>query len=114
MPHARPAVILLVAMILVCIATALRGQTYADSRTCAGCHREIAASYARTGMARSFFTPAASNTIENYRGEYYHALSDSHYTMSVRDGAYFQRRWQLDLGGKEMNVEELKIDYVMG
>ena len=34
--------------------------------------------------------------------------------MSVRDGRYFQRRWQLDASGNQMNVEELSIDYVMG
>ena len=28
---------------------------YVDSKVCAQCHREIAADYARTGMARSFF-----------------------------------------------------------
>jgi hypothetical protein len=89
---------------------------YVDSKICATCHREIAANYATTGMARSFFKPAAATAIENFRKspEYYHALSDSHYSMTIRDGQYFQRRWQLDGGGKEINVEELKIDYVMG
>jgi len=93
---------------------------YVDSKVCATCHRDIAADYARTGMGRSFFIPGAipgpANTVENYAKtpEYYHALSDSHYSMTVRNGQYFQRRWQLDGSGKEINVEELKIDYVMG
>ena len=88
----------------------------ADSKTCATCHREIAADYARTGMARSFFIPGSANTIEDYSKtpEYYHALSDSHYAMTIRNGRYFERRWQLDGGGKEINSEELSIDYVMG
>ena len=43
------------------------GGGFADSRLCAGCHRDIAANYARTGMGRSFFTPGAANTIEDYR-----------------------------------------------
>ncbi|HLK67713.1 MAG TPA: tetratricopeptide repeat protein [Bryobacteraceae bacterium] len=90
--------------------------TYADPKVCAQCHREIAAEYARTGMGRSFFTPSAANTIEDYAKtpEYDHALSDSHYSMRVRDGRYFQRRWQLDGRGNQINVEDLKIDYVMG
>ena len=46
--------------------------------------------------------------------EFYHALSDTHYAMTVRDGAYYQRRWQIGFGGKHVNVEELKIDYVLG
>ena len=66
-------------------------------------------------MARSFFVPANSRTIEDYsKREYYHALSDSHYAMTVRDGHYFQRRWQTDAAGREINVEEVRIDYVMG
>ncbi len=89
---------------------------YVDSKICSTCHRDIAANYARTGMARSFFIPASTNTLEDYRKtpEYYHALSDSHYAMSVRNGQYFQRRWQLDANSKEINAEELKIDYIMG
>jgi predicted CXXCH cytochrome family protein len=67
-------------------------------------------------MARSFFKPASANTIEDYgkTPEYYHAPSDSHYAMTNKGGRYFQRRWQLDAAGKEMNIEELSIDYVMG
>ncbi len=88
---------------------------YVDSKICATCHREIAANYAQTGMARSFFRPGSTNRVEDYaEAEHYHALSDSHYAMTIRDGQYFQRRWQLDASGKEMNAEEVKIDYVMG
>lgn len=92
------------------------GNRYVDSKICATCHKDIAASYARTGMGRSFFIPGTVNTIEDYAKtpEYYHALSDSYYAMTIRNGQYFQRRWQLDAGGKEINTEELKIDYVMG
>ena len=89
---------------------------YVDSRVCANCHREVAADYARTGMGQSFFNPGYSNRLEDYvkTPEYYHRLSDSHYAMTVRNGHYFQRRWQLDAAGREINSEELSIDYVMG
>jgi tetratricopeptide (TPR) repeat protein len=89
---------------------------YVDSKICAACHRDIAANYARTGMARSFFKPATANTIEEYAKtpDYYHVLSDSHYAMTIQNGQYFQRRWQLDAADKEINSEELRIDYVMG
>jgi tetratricopeptide (TPR) repeat protein len=94
----------------------LPGNGYIDSKICAKCHRDIAANYARTGMGRSFFIPGAASTIEDYAKtpEYYHVLSDSHYAMTIRNGQYFQGRWQLDGSGKEINAEELKIDYVMG
>ena len=41
----------------------LPGNGYIDSKVCATCHRDIAANYARTGMGRSFYKPAAVNTI---------------------------------------------------
>jgi Tfp pilus assembly protein PilF len=99
-----------------CVAAQANPDGYTDSKSCALCHREIAENYARTGMARSFFIPGAANTIENYAKtpEYDHALSGSRYAMTIRNGQYFERRWQLDAGGKEINAEEVKIDYVMG
>src|SRR5438309_1601300 len=95
---------------------ALLAQTpLVNSKTCATCHREIAENYARTGMAKAFFAPTAATTVEDYQTpNYYHALSDSYYSMAVRNGEYFQRRWQLDAAGAQINAEELKIDYVMG
>ena len=67
-------------------------------------------------MGRSFFRPAPENALEDYtdRNEFYHAASDTHFAMVRRDGAFYQRRWQIGFGGRETNVEELKIDYVMG
>ncbi len=67
-------------------------------------------------MGRSFFRPAPANTLEDYTGknEFYHPLSDTHYSMVVRDGAYYQRRWQIGFDGSPTNVEESKIDYVLG
>ena len=34
--------------------------------------------------------------------------------MIVRGVDYYQRRWQIGFDGKETNVEEMKIDYVIG
>lgn len=67
-------------------------------------------------MGRSFFRPSASNQVEAYTGsnQFYHALSATHYAMEQRGGAYSQRRWQSGFDGKETNVEELTIDYVLG
>jgi tetratricopeptide (TPR) repeat protein len=89
---------------------------YVDSRLCAHCHRQVYENYRQTGMAKSLFKPAPANTIEDYKENthFYHSLSDTHYSMIFRDQAYYQRRWQIDSDGKETNVEELKIDYVMG
>lgn len=89
---------------------------YVDPHVCATCHSQIYASYRETGMGRSLFKPAPSNTVEDYKLKhtYYQTLSDTHYSMIARDGGYFQRRWQIGLDGQETNVEEMKIDYVVG
>lgn len=45
---------------------------------------------------------------------YFHAPSASFFTMLERGGEFFQRRHQLDAAGKEINVMEKRVDYVMG
>jgi hypothetical protein len=66
-------------------------------------------------MGRSLSRPAPTNIIEDKRNpEFLHSLSDTHYSTIARAGEYYQRRWQLGFDGKETNVEELKIDYVIG
>lgn len=89
---------------------------YVDSGLCAGCHQKIAEDYAKTGMGRSFFRPAAQNQLEDYSkaADVFHADSDTHFAMLSRNGQLLQRRWQTGPGGAEINVEEMKIDYVMG
>jgi len=95
---------------------AVPGNQYVDARICATCHRRIDQTYRQTGMGRSLYRPAPANTIEDYQNnrEFVHTLSDTHYSMSVRGGAYYQRRWQTGFDGKETNVEEMKIDYAIG
>jgi len=89
---------------------------YVDSSLCAGCHRNIYEAYQRTAMARSFYRPERGNPAEDYRvnNSYYHAASDTHFTMLERDGKYYQRRYQIGFQGKETNVDEKEIDFVMG
>ena len=95
---------------------AVPGNEYADARICAKCHAKIDATYRKTGMGRSLYKPAPANTIEDYANnhQFLHQLSDTHYSMTVRGGVYYQRRWQIGYDGKETNVEEMKIDYVIG
>jgi predicted CXXCH cytochrome family protein len=92
------------------------GNEYVDSRTCAKCHQRIDETYRRTGMGRSLYKPSPANTVEDYEKnhEFLHQLSGTHYSMSIRGGVYYQRRWQIGFDGKETNVEEMKIDAVIG
>ena len=89
---------------------------YASSPECAPCHAKIYDSYRQTGMARSFYRPRPENTVEDYRrnNHYYHQLSETHFTMIERNGKYYQRRHQIGFDGKETNVDEKEIDFVMG
>ncbi len=83
---------------------------YADARSCATCHSKIAEGYARTAMAQSFSRPSNVGAVKDY----YHAPSDTHFAMFERGGRYYQRRWQAGPDGKETNIEEKQIDFVMG
>jgi predicted CXXCH cytochrome family protein len=84
---------------------------YVDRAVCAGCHPKVWATYRLTGMARSFYRPAA----ENFKSaDYYHKPSDSHFSMLERDGRFYQGRYQIGFDGKETNRIEKQIDYVIG
>jgi tetratricopeptide (TPR) repeat protein len=91
-------------------------QRFADPASCLQCHAEAAAGYARTGMAHAFYTPHAGQILAKDPGanSFYHAESDTFYSMVSHDDAVFQRRWQKGFDGAPDNVEELKVDYVMG
>jgi predicted CXXCH cytochrome family protein len=101
-------------VLALAMAAGLRGAPeYVDAKVCATCHREIAQSYALTGMGRSFARVTAA-TVTGSPKDYWHDRSDTHYTVVERGGEWFQRRWQIGFGGAATNVEELRIDYVMG
>jgi hypothetical protein len=110
------ALFLTVAAIFALAPQAPPANHYIDSHACAACHSRIYESYRRTSMGQSLFAPTAANTVEDYKDKhtFYHATSDTHYSMIVRDGAYYQRRWQSGFDGSDTNIEEMKIDYVIG
>ena len=70
---------------------------YIDSAQCAACHQEIAQSYSRTGMGRSFAAATGEAVQEAFDDAkpYYHAASDRYYSMYERGGEYFIRRHQI-------------------
>jgi predicted CXXCH cytochrome family protein len=101
-------------LVLSLLAGAILGFAQSDrSRVCAGCHKEIWDTYRQTAMGRSFARPSAQNTPVPMDA-FYHAPSESYFTMFLRGGEYFLRRHQLDSGGREINVMEKRVDYVMG
>jgi tetratricopeptide (TPR) repeat protein len=62
-------------------------------------------------MGQSFYRPSPRNTSP---ATYHHKASDSYFTVLERDGKFYQRRHQIDPGGRELNVFEKRIDFVMG
>ncbi len=91
-------------------------QSYANPKLCAGCHPAIAKTYRQNGMSRSFSAPKPEILIEDFtkNNTYYHAASDTHYAMLRRGDRIFQRRYQLGFGGKETDVDEKEVDYIIG
>jgi predicted CXXCH cytochrome family protein len=67
-------------------------------------------------MARSFYRMSPRTAVENFQSgsPYYHEPSDSYFSMVERGGNFYQRRWQLGFDGKETNVEEKQVDFVLG
>jgi tetratricopeptide (TPR) repeat protein len=97
--------------------TAASSVGYADASSCAVCHAEIARTYALTGMARSFakLSRAATNLADfSNQNRLHHAASGRHYTMSERDGRFFQRRHEIGFDGSESSILELEAHYVVG
>jgi Flp pilus assembly protein TadD len=65
-------------------------------------------------MGRSFSSPTPANTLANWSRPFYHAPSASYFTMHQRGGKLFQRRHQLGPDGRETNIVEKQIDFVLG
>jgi len=67
-------------------------------------------------MAHAFYRPKANDTVASPASsrQFYHAASGTYYSMTEREGKYYQRRWQLGFDGQSENIEELQINYVMG
>jgi len=87
---------------------------YANPKLCASCHPAIAKTWRQNGMGRSFSPPRPEILVEDLTKDYYHQASDTHYQMINRNGVLVQRRYQLGFEGKETNVDEKQIDYIVG
>ena len=86
---------------------------YVNVAVCTGCHAGIAATYRKTGMGRSFARPSAEN-VPAFGKTFHHKTSDSEFAMIAREGKTYQRRWQTGFDGKQTNVDEKQVDFVVG
>jgi len=92
---------------------------YVDDSLCADCHRELAESYRHVGMSQSFSRvgppTTAANLIEDFAAPpYFHAKSNQYFEMRKRGDAIVFRRYQLDAAGKQINVFEQPVDWILG
>ncbi|WP_321342678.1 tetratricopeptide repeat protein [Breoghania sp.] len=87
---------------------------YVPDATCALCHAEKAESFSHVAMSRSFYRPLARPVIEDFSKGFYHAPSDRHYEMELKNGAYLFRRYKLAPDGSRILVFERKVDWILG
>ena len=100
------------ALVALALPNLVAQQRYADPAICENCHKQIADNYRKTGMGRSFYRPRPADITPG--AVTYHAASDTYFSTIERDGNYYQRRWQKGFDGKETNIDEKQIDFVMG
>jgi len=89
---------------------------HVDPALCARCHAEIANNFRQTGMGRSFYRLSPATAVEDFTPgkPFYHQASGCYFAMIERGGKYYQRRWQIGFDGRETNVEEKQVDFVLG
>jgi predicted CXXCH cytochrome family protein len=93
-----------------------RQSSYIDAKQCQACHAAIQRDYRQVGMARSFAPAPNASPIEAYarNNHFLHALSGRHYQVLRRGGRLFQRRYEVDSRGTEVNVFEQEATYAVG
>ncbi len=89
---------------------------YVGIDNCVGCHRDKAASFAHTGMGRSFYPLTEGSTVEDFadRNEIEIPEQGLRYRMTRRDGKFFMRQSVPDEGGGETAVDERELVWVVG
>jgi Tfp pilus assembly protein PilF len=87
---------------------------YVEDAVCAGCHQDLAASFAAVGMSRSFYRPHRATSIEHFGVPFEHALSKRTYMMLWRGDQLVFRRWQVGARGERVNEVEQTVDWVLG
>jgi len=85
---------------------------YLESGACAECHSQIAASYARTGMARSLGLVSAGAAVP--AGTFRHDPSEQLFAVSRRGGKTYLKRQQTGLDGSPVNIMESEMRYSIG
>jgi len=90
--------------------------TYVGTAECLGCHPDVAATYAQTGMGKAFFPLTPETAVEDFTRDNEIEIPGTglRYRMIERDGRYFQRQFVPDSRGGELVVDEREVAWVLG
>ncbi len=87
---------------------------YVGAKACGSCHFEIQQSFSRTGMGRSFYPMTPGSAVERFGETIRISDQDLLYTMIEENGRYYQRQFQVDRDGREINDDRREMIYVLG
>jgi hypothetical protein len=88
---------------------------YVPDAVCATCHKDIAASFAETGMGRSFYRADPVVAIEDFGApDFLHAPTGRYYRVFIADGRYRFTRYRLASDGTKIDEFATDIDWIMG
>lgn len=89
---------------------------YVGREACRRCHVEVFATYARTGMGRSWYAMRADRVVEDFgkKNEIEIPGSGLRYRMTARNGRFFMRQFLVDSRGREVAADERPMIQVAG
>jgi Flp pilus assembly protein TadD len=89
---------------------------YVGKEACRPCHTEIASTYARTGMGRSWYPMSTAPVIEDWTKHNGFTVPSTglRYRMSRRDGKFWVRQSIGDGRGGETAVDERELVWAVG
>src|SRR5215475_59240 len=98
------------------LSPALHPNGYVGDDACRQCHEDEYETYRHLSMSRSFARIDQATRIEDWtnKNRFFHKPSNQYFVMSTHDGRFFQRRYQLDDRGREINSLELEIQFAIG
>ncbi len=92
------------------------GAVYVGPSACKGCHAAIGATFARTGMGRSFYPLTAETAVEDFerRNVVDVEATGVRYRMTRRDGRFYMKQFVVEASGREAAVDEREMRFVVG
>jgi hypothetical protein len=89
---------------------------FVGSDACRPCHAEIASTFARTGMGRSWYPMASAPVIEDWTKHNAFTVPSTglRYKMTERAGKFFVRQSIDDGRGRETAIDERELAWVVG